>query len=186
MSTLSEELNSIRLGRYSNITEEAAVSLAYSDVIINEKEVLQSVLQEIETTGESISLPFCKIEDLRSGRIAKRDLLKFRMQAIDVLFHAAEYRPDLISEECLADCEKKFTALNAASQIRIIQIFEILGRRDRLKFLEWVRDQKDRPNAVSIVEEDGQYFEKNYRDENLSDWVHDAAVKAIKTISADP
>ena len=41
-------------------------------------------------------------------------------------------------------------------------------------------------NAVSIVEEDGQYFEKNYRDENLSDWVHDAAVKAIKTISADP
>jgi len=50
--------------------------------------------------------------------------------------------------------------------------------------LEWVRDQKDRPNAVSVVEKDGQYFENLYRDENLSDDVHDAAVKAIKTISA--
>jgi hypothetical protein len=86
------------------------------------------------------------------------------MHAVDVLFHAAKHRPELISEECLTDCEMKFADLNAASQIRIIQIFEILGGRDRLKFLEWVRDQKDRPNAVSVVEKDGQFFDKIYRD----------------------
>ena len=185
MSTFSEDLTRLRLYRYSNLTEEAAVSLAHSDVIITEKDVIQSVLQEIEATGESIYAPFYKREDLKSGGIAKRNILKFRMHAIDVLFHAAKYRRELISEECLTDCENRFTALNDASQISIIEIFEILGRRDRLKFLEWVRDQKDRPNAVSIVEEDGQYFEKLYRDENSPDWVHDAAVKAIKTISAD-
>ena len=184
MSTFSEELTRLRLYRYSNIAEEAAVSLARSDISFTEKEVIQSVLQEIETTGESIYCPFYKIEDLNNGQIARRDVLRFRMHAVDVLFHAAKYRPELISEECLTDCEKKFADLNATSQIRIIQIFEILGRRDRLKFLEWVRDQKDRLNAVSVVEKDGQYFEKIYRDENLSDDVHDAAVKAIETISA--
>jgi len=184
MTILSKELSRLRLGRYSNLTEEAAVSLAHADIVITEKELIQSVLQEIETTGESIYCPFNKIEDLNNGEIARRDVLRFRMHAVDVIFHAAKHRPELISEECLTDCEKNFADLNAASQICIIQIFEILGRRDRLKFLEWVRDQKDRPNAVSVVENDGQYFEKLYRDENLSDDVHDAAVKAIKTISA--
>ena len=184
MSTLSEELNRLRLDRYSNLTEEVAVSLAHSDISFTEKEVIQSVLQEIETTGESIYCPFYKIEDLNNGQIARRDVLRFRMHAVDVIFHAAKHRPELISEECLTDCEKNFADLNAASQIRIIEIFENLGRRDKLEFLEWVRDQKDRPNAVSVVEKDGQYFEKLFRDVNLSDDVHDTAVKAIKTIGA--
>jgi hypothetical protein len=60
MSTFSEELTRLRLYRYSNIAEEAAVSLARSDISFTEKEVIQSVLQEIETTGESIYCPFTK------------------------------------------------------------------------------------------------------------------------------
>jgi hypothetical protein len=184
MSTFSEELTRLHLHRYSKLADDTAVSLAHSDILITENEVIQSVLQEAEKTGESVSLPFCKIEDLKNGRIQKRNILQFRMHAIVVLFHAAKHRPELITEDCLTDCEMKFTDFNAASQIRIIEIFEILGRRDKLEFLKWVRDNKDRPNAISVVEKDGQYFEKLYRDENLSDDVQDAAVRAIETISA--
>lgn len=184
MPTLSVELTRLRLHRYSNLSEEAAVSRAHSDIIITQQEVIPLVLQEIEDTGESKYCPFYKIEDLKNGRIGKRDVLQFRMDAVDVLFHAAKHRPDLISEECLATCEEKFSDLNTHSQILIVQILDILKCRDRLKFLEWVRDQKDRPNAVSVVAKDEQVFERHYRDENLSDDVHDAAVKAIETISA--
>lgn len=186
MATLSEELTRLHLYRYSKLAEETAVSQAHADIVITENEVREIVLQEIETTGESIYCPFYKIEDLKNGQIARRDVLRFRMHAVDVLFHAAKYLPKLISEECLTDCEKKFADLNAASQIRIIQIFEILRRKDRLDFLGLVRDQKDRPNAASVVEKDGNYYEKHYRGDNLSDDVHNAAVKAIEHLKSLP
>ena len=47
-----------------------------------------------------------------------------------------------------------------------------------------MKDQKDSSNAVSVVKKNGQYVEKIYRDENLSDDVHDAALEAIEKLKS--
>ena len=47
-----------------------------------------------------------------------------------------------------------------------------------------MKDQKDSSNAVSVVKKNGQYVEKIYRDENFSDDVHDAALKALEKLKS--
>jgi hypothetical protein len=179
---LSEELTRLGLTRYCHLSDREAVALAHDDLVIPKEEVIQALLQEIEETGETSSPS--SLDDLRRNHIKDRDALTFRMNAVDVLFHAAKFCRRWITEECLADCDVEFLGLNDASQIRLIQIYEILGLSDRLEFLIYLRDLKNRPNAVELVDKNGKFVERRYRDDNQPDPLRDAAVQAIKTLKS--
>jgi hypothetical protein len=181
---LSEELTRLGLTRYCHLSDREAVALAHDDLVIPKEEVIQALLQEIEETGETSSPS--SLDDLRRNHIKDRDALTFRMNAVDVLFHAAKFCRRWITEECLADCDAEFLGLNTASQIRLIQIYEILGLRDRLIFLMYLRDLKNRPNAVELVDKNGKFVERRHRDDDQPDPLRDAAVQAIKTLKSLP
>jgi len=181
MKKLSEEIAHQHLTRYASLADQEAVSLAHADLLLSKQEVIRALLDEFAFSGKT-SLTFCDLEDLKSGQITDDDLMKFQMYATDVLYWAAQISPVLINEKCLTDCEISFHRLNQAAQIRVIQIFAILKRTDKLDFLLTVRDDKSRHNAVVPIQRDGSYYLRSYRDENLFDAVYDASVKAIETI----
>ncbi|MBU3664913.1 MAG: hypothetical protein FGM15_03420 [Chthoniobacterales bacterium] len=152
-SKLMQEIKRLHLARYDLPTDSEAVSLAHSDLL--------SAPDYLHSAGDKP----CK------------------MHATDVLHLAAIHSPKLINEIIIRDCIGAFGACNDASKINTIRIMSALRRRDAVKFLEEVRDDKTRPNAVTVKKENGKHVFAAYRDDSQPDLVADEARKALERIN---
>jgi len=152
-SKLLQEIARLRLVRYNLPTETEAVSLAHSDLL--------SAPDYLHSGGEDP----CK------------------MHATNVLCLAAIHSPALIDDNIVRDCIDVFGACNDASKINTIRMLSALGRKDAVKFLEAVRDDKTRPNATKVAEDEGKHVLLAYRDDSVPDLVADEARKALQSIN---
>lgn len=90
--------------------------------------------------------------------------------------------PGLINEAILQDCIRVFQKCNAASQINIVRIIGHLQRRDFMPFLEKVRDDQTRRNAVSVSVIDNKPVVKRSRAEGCPDMVAEEATAVLSQL----
>lgn len=150
---MMQEIVRLHLTRYDLPSEAEAVALAHKD-LVEAEDYLHAPPQDTP----------CK------------------MRATDVLRQAAVGAPGLINEAILQDCIRVFPKCNAASQINIVRIIGHLQRRDFIPFLEKVRDDQTRRNAVSVSVIDNKPVARQSRAEGFPDMVAEEATAVLSQL----